>query len=174
MSIRLSRRLAMTTLALGLAAQLAGCASTQSGQAAAPAPAATVIEQSADLRTLSQLIKQAGLTEALNGAGPVTVFAPTDDAFKALPAAQLDKLARDPVALKALLQQHVVSGETKAASLQAGNSTLNTTAGGKLPVSKAGDFVTVEDAVVTQADVPASNGVIHVIDRVLSAPPAKK
>ncbi len=165
-NVRLSRRLVISALACGALAQFAGCATTDS----APANLQVVASGDAQLSTFVKLTQQAGLGDLLTGATPVTVFAPTDDAFRAVPAATLDKLAKDPEALKALLKHHAVAGVVTRASLTADTTTLTTLAGTKLVLSKAGDFITVEDALVTQADTQASNGVIHVIDRVLMPP----
>jgi uncharacterized surface protein with fasciclin (FAS1) repeats len=131
-----------------------------------------VAAQTSELSTFTKLVQQAGLSATLEGAGPVTVFAPTDDAFKAVPAATLDKLSKDPELLKSVLTYHVVPGSVKAASINA-NTTLATLNGAQLAVSKAGEFVTVDDGLVTKADLPASNGVLHIIDRVLM-PAVKK
>lgn len=165
-SVRLSRRLAVATLACAALAQFAGCASTDTG----PANLLTVASRDAQLGTFVKLAQQAGMTDLLTAAGPTTVFAPTDEAFRALPAATLDKVSKDPEALKALLKHHTLAGLTTRASLTADTTTVTTLAGTKVVLSKAGDFVTVEESLVTQADVTASNGVLHVIDRVLTPP----
>ncbi|MDE2401674.1 MAG: fasciclin domain-containing protein [Burkholderiales bacterium] len=122
--------------------------------------------QAPELSTFTKLVQQAGLSAALEAAGPVTVFAPTDEAFKAVPAATLDKLSKDPVLLKSVLTYHMIPGGLKAADLGT-NTGLTTLNGAKLAVSKAGDFVTVDDGLVTKADINATNGVIHEIDRLL-------
>lgn len=165
-NIRLSRRLVLSALACGALAQLAGCATTDS----APANLQALASRDAQLSTFVKLTQQAGLGDLLTGATPVTVFAPSDEAFRAVPAATLDKLAKDPEALKALLKHHAVAGVTTRASLTADTTTVTTLAGTKLVLSKAGEFITVEDALVTQPDGTASNGVLHVIDRVLTPP----
>lgn len=165
-NIRLSRRLVLSALACGAMAQLAGCATTDS----APANLQSLASRDAQLSTFVKLTQQAGLGDLLTGATPVTVFAPSDEAFRAVPAATLDKLAKDPEALKALLKHHAVAGVTTRASLTADTTTVTTLAGTKLVLSKAGEFITVEDALVTQPDGTASNGVLHVIDRVLTPP----
>lgn len=165
-NIRLSRRLVLSALACGALAQLAGCATTDS----APANLQSLASRDAQLSTFVKLTQQAGLGDLLTGATPVTVFAPSDEAFRAVPAATLDKLAKDPEALKALLKHHAVAGVTTRASLTADTTTVTTLAGTKLVLSKAGEFITVEDALVTQPDGTASNGVLHVIDRVLTPP----
>ena len=100
--------------------------------------------------------------------GPFTVFAPSDEAFKAVPAKTMAELSADKELLKAVLTYHVVPGKVVAADVKNGNA--KTVHGANLALAKAGTFVTVEDAVVTQADVVASNGVVHVIDRVLMPP----
>lgn len=143
-------------------------------QTANPVPA-TVVAAAArtpELSTFYKLVQQAGLTASLEATGPVTVFAPTDEAFKAVPAATLDKLSKDPELLKSVLTYHVVPGALKAASIN-GNSSLTTLHGAQLAASKAGDFVTVDDGLVTKADLIAGNGVVHIIDRVLM-PAVKK
>ncbi|OGA84883.1 MAG: hypothetical protein A2711_00895 [Burkholderiales bacterium RIFCSPHIGHO2_01_FULL_63_240] len=162
----MSRRLVLSALACGAMAQFAGCATTDS----APANLQALASRDAQLSTFVKLTQQAGLGDLLTGATPVTVFAPSDEAFRAVPAATLDKLAKDPEALKALLKHHAVAGVTTRASLTADTITVTTLAGTKLVLSKAGEFITVEDALVTQPDGTASNGVLHVIDRVLTPP----
>lgn len=157
-----------TTLVLATTAAwlaLSGCATT------APATIADTTAHTPTLSTLNRLIADAGLTETLRGAGPYTVFAPTDEAFKAVPAKTLESLAKDKEQLKAVLMYHVVPGKAMAADLKAGKT--KTSQGAEVVVAKSGSFLTVEEALVTRADVPASNGVVHVIDRVLMPPKAK-
>jgi uncharacterized surface protein with fasciclin (FAS1) repeats len=115
-------------------------------------------------------VQQAGLADALRGAGPFTVFAPSDEAFKALPAATLASLRASPAQLKDVLSLHVVAAQLPAEAIK--NGPAKSLQGANLALAKAGDFVTVEDAMVQQANLAASNGVVHVIDRVLL--PAKK
>lgn len=150
-------------------AALSGCASMSNG----PVTTAAAVAQSAELSTFYKLAQQAGLNDVLNGSAPLTVFAPTNEAFQALPAATLDKLAKDPEQLKALLGYHIVTGNVLASDINE-NTTLPTLGGAKLNVSKAGDFVTVDDAMVSQSDIKTANGVIHKIDRVLTPPAVKK
>ena len=125
----------------------------------------TTAAKAPELSTFYRLVQQAGLAQALQ-ASDLTVFAPTDDAFKAVPAATMDKLIKDPEALKAVLTYHVLPAKLTVAKLDA-NTSLATVNGAKLTVSKAGDFVTVDDGLVTKADLRAGNSVIHEIDRVL-------
>ncbi|MBL0720500.1 fasciclin domain-containing protein [Piscinibacter sp. Jin2] len=149
------------------AALLGACASTPLPQ---PIPATAAAAPS--LSTLTKLIQDAGLSETLAAAGPYTVFAPSDEAFKAVPAKTLEKLAGDKEALKALLAYHVVPGQLMAAQVKPGK--LKTLNGAELQIALAGPFVTADEALVTQADVAASNGVVHVIDKVLMPPAPKK
>jgi uncharacterized surface protein with fasciclin (FAS1) repeats len=138
--------------------------------ASVPTPS-TVTDTAArtpQLSTLSRLINQAGLAETLRGPGPFTVFAPSDEAFKAVPADTLAKLAADKDMLRAVLTYHVLPGKVSAADVQNGNT--KTVNGANVALAKAGSFVTVDEAVVQTADVPVSNGVVHVIDRVLMPP----
>jgi uncharacterized surface protein with fasciclin (FAS1) repeats len=155
-----------------LALALTAMALTFSGQTFADSASAnivTAVNANSELSTFSKLIKQAGMDSTLEGNGPMTVFAPSDAAFKNVPAATLDKLAKDPELLKATLGYHIVPGLVKSGSIE-GATPLTTSTGAKIAASKAGDFVTVDDGLVVKADVPAANGVIHVIDTVLTPP----
>jgi uncharacterized surface protein with fasciclin (FAS1) repeats len=118
--------------------------------------------------TLAAAVEAAGLQEALSGKGPLTVFAPTDEAFKKIPKETLDGLLADKEALKSVLLYHVVSGEVMSKDVVKLKSakTLN---GAEVKID-AKDGVKINDSKVTKADVVASNGVIHVIDTVLLPP----
>ena len=152
------------------AALLAGAA-CGFASAAEPVTVSQTIASQASLSTLNSLIVAADLQGALSGAGPFTVFAPSNDALKALPAAVLKDVSSDPAKLKNLLTFHVVPVAALAKDVKNGNvKALN---GDTLALSKAGEFVTVENALVITADIVASNGVVHIIDTVL-IPPAKK
>jgi len=96
------------------------------------------------------------------------VFAPSNDAFKAVPAATMEALSKNPAQLKNLLSFHAVSGALLAKDVK--NSNARALNGDALALSKAGEFVTVENAAVTQADVVATNGVIHIVDAVMTPP----
>lgn len=119
--------------------------------------------------TLAKALEAAGLVETLKGAGPFTVFAPSDEAFAKLPAGTLDELLKpeNKDKLKALLTYHVVPGKVTSSDVAKMDGKAATTVqGGQLQVSTAGG-VKVGNATVTQPDIAASNGVIHVIDTVL-------
>jgi len=120
-----------------------------------------------DAKTLAAAVKAAGLVETLQGEGPFTVFAPTDEAFAAIQS-EVDKLLKpeSKSKLSKILTYHVVSGKMNAADLKDGQE-LSTVQGGKLKVTVKDGNVTVGGAKVTSADISASNGVIHVIDKVL-------
>ena len=115
--------------------------------------------------TLVVAIEAAGLTQTLQGKGPFTVFAPTDEAFAKLPSGTVDALLKDKAKLSKILTYHVVSGEVMAKDVKPGKVT--TVEGDKINVSKSANGVRVNNANVIQTDVVASNGVIHVIDTVL-------
>lgn len=134
----------------------------------APVSVADTIARDPQLSTLNGLVRQAGLADTLRSAGPYTMFAPTNDAFKAVPAKTMDELAHNPARLKDVLSYHVVAGRVMAAEVK--NGTTKTAQGANLALSKAGDFVTVEEAMVQKADIVATNGVIHTVDRVLMPP----
>jgi uncharacterized surface protein with fasciclin (FAS1) repeats len=152
-----------TLLVLSLTALAAGCATTPT-----PTTIADTAAANPQLSTLSKLVAEAGLTETLRGAGPFTVFAPSDEAFKAVPAKTMQELAANKEMLKAVLTYHVIAGKVMAADVKNGN--VKTVNGANLALAKAGTFVTVEEALVQQADVPVTNGVVHVIDKVLLPP----
>lgn len=116
--------------------------------------------------TLAKAIEAAGLTETLKGEGPFTVFAPTDEAFAKLPKGTLESLLQDKEKLATILKYHVVAGEVSSAQAMQ-ISEAKTVAEKPLKISKSGEKLMVGKATVTQADIPASNGVIHVIDAVL-------
>ena len=123
---------------------------------------------SADHSTLVAAVKAAGLVETLKGAGPFTVFAPTNAAFNALPAGTVDNLLKpeNKADLTNVLTYHVVAGTLKAADLTNGQK-LKTVQGTDLTVSIKDGKVMINGANVTAADLMASNGVIHVIDAVV-------
>jgi uncharacterized surface protein with fasciclin (FAS1) repeats len=150
---------------------------------AAMYPSKNIIENavnSKDHTTLVAAVKAAGLVETLSGAGPFTVFAPTNAAFKKLPAGTVDNLLKPESkdALTGVLTYHVIAGKVSAADVVAGikagggKFVAKTVAGGELTFSMKGKKVQITDtnggkAFVTIADVNQSNGVIHVIDGVL-------
>ena len=119
--------------------------------------------------TLVRELKKAGLVETLKGAGPFTVFAPTNDAFKKLPKAALKNLENNPDQLKQVLTYHVIPAKVDAATAMAMTSPTSppTVEGGTLQVTTSNGTVMVNDAKVVQADIMASNGIIHAIDTVL-------
>ena len=115
--------------------------------------------------TLIAAIDRAGLESTLAGEGPFTVFAPSDEAFAQLPEGTVDSLLAEPDKLASVLTYHVVPGRVTAADV-VGLATAPTVQGEELPVSVDGS-VHVDGARVISADIEASNGIIHVIDRVL-------
>jgi uncharacterized surface protein with fasciclin (FAS1) repeats len=117
-------------------------------------------------KTLVALVKQAGLAGTLQGKGPFTVFAPTDAAFAKVPKATLQALAKDKAKLRAVLLFHVAKGKLTAAKVVKLHS-LKTLNGQSLKVRVSHGTVTVGGARVITADIGASNGVIHVINKVL-------
>ncbi len=114
-------------------------------------------------------MKAANLVETLKGQGPFTVFAPTDDAFKKLPAGTVEGLLKDIPTLKNILLFHVVSGKVMAADVVKLKS-ANTVLGKPVAINVTNGKVAVNDANVVITDIEASNGVIHVIDSVLLPP----
>jgi uncharacterized surface protein with fasciclin (FAS1) repeats len=179
-------RRALVLPAVGLAALaigIAGCGGDNDQPAAEPVAMAettdsetmaepaeeTIVETAVDageFTTLVSLLEQTGLDETLSQDGPFTVFAPTDEAFAKVPAETLEQLAAQPKQLEAVLLYHVAEGEVEAADV-VGMSSVATLNGASAPVEANGDVVRVGGAKVVQADVAASNGVVHVVDAVL-------
>lgn len=166
---------------------LVGCSSTESSTESSPSPAATSAEASPtaaaeagtivevasgnpDFSTLVAAVSAADLAETLGAEGPYTVFAPTNEAFEALPAGLLDELLKpkNKEVLTQILTYHVVAGEVMSTDIEPGD--VPTVEGEDLTIAVTDGTVTVNGATVEAADVEASNGVIHVIDEVLVPP----
>jgi uncharacterized surface protein with fasciclin (FAS1) repeats len=161
--IRIFAFAALVSLPAGLQAQDA------QGYAPSREASADIIETAkaaGSFNTLAKAIEAAGLTETLKGEGPFTVFAPTDEAFAKLPEGTVESLLQDKEKLATILKYHVVAGEVSSSQAMK-ISEAKTVADKSLKISKSGKKLMVGNATVTQADIPASNGVIHVIDEVL-------
>ncbi|NLD72294.1 MAG: fasciclin domain-containing protein [Chloroflexi bacterium] len=126
----------------------------------------SILDRDARFDTLTQVLQTAGLADTLRGPGPYTLLAPTDAAFDALPAEERQALLADPARLVTVLQTHVAQGLLPASALR-GVSSLGTVSGVSLPVGLDGQVLRVGGAGVVAADITASNGLIHAIDRVL-------
>ena len=120
-------------------------------------------------KTLVTAVTKAKLVDTLKGAGPFTVFAPTDEAFAKVPKATLDALLADPEKLKAVLLFHVVAGKVMAADVlkMKDGTEVKTVNGQSFKLHLQGGTVKIDGATVVKTDVEASNGVIHVIDSVI-------
>jgi uncharacterized surface protein with fasciclin (FAS1) repeats len=177
-------KLAVTGAAIAALA-LAGCSSDSDEETeASPSPSAeetmdteagTIVDVAAGtegFETLVTAVGAADLTETLNGEGPFTVFAPTDEAFAAVDQATLDLLLlpSNQEALADVLTYHVVPDEILSSDIPEGETMVASVETSELTVVNEGGTVTVNGANVTTADVMASNGVIHVIDAVLLPP----
>lgn len=175
--------LVMSVAGMASVAQAATAAASVMVGGAPMLPTKDIIDNavnSKDHTTLVAAVKAAGLVETLKGAGPFTVFAPTNAAFAALPAGTVDTLLKpeNKAMLSGILTYHVVAGKVDAAALTKmitdgkGTASFKTVAGGTLTAKTAGGKVMITDekggsATVTIADVYQSNGVIHVVDKVL-------
>jgi uncharacterized surface protein with fasciclin (FAS1) repeats/LysM repeat protein len=166
-----------TTATTGTAAALptATAVATPAGTPAATAPAATgdsivdVAEANGNFTTLIRALTAAGLDDDLAGAGPFTVFAPTDAAFNALGAATVDALLKDTRKLQQILLYHVVGDEIVAGDLTNGMEVV-TLQGSPVGFTLTNSGAKVQDSNIVVSDVEASNGVIHVIDKVMLPP----
>ena len=136
-----------------------------------PATVVDIVVNSPAHNILEAAVVAAGLVDALSGEGPFTVFAPTDAAFAALPAGLIDELLADPTgALTDILTYHVVAGAAAMSTDLTDGQTIATLQGEEVTISIDGMMVMVNDATVIVADLVADNGVVHVIDAVLSLP----
>jgi uncharacterized surface protein with fasciclin (FAS1) repeats len=151
-------------------------ATTPAEATAAPTEAAMAKDivatatEAGSFKTLLTAATEAGLVETLQGEGPLTVFAPTDAAFEALPAGTLESLLADPEALKQVLLYHVVSGAITADQV-VGLTSADSVEGSPIAISvKDGSVYLNDSAKVVTTDVMTSNGVIHVIDAVILPP----
>jgi uncharacterized surface protein with fasciclin (FAS1) repeats len=152
-------------IAVALTTVTAGAAPTRPDRA----PTKNLVETAAaagKFKTLASLLKKAGLAKALTGKGPYTVFAPTDAAFAKVPKATLDKLAGNKAKLRAVLLLHVAKGKLTAAKV-AKRDSVKTLNGQRVAIRVRKGKVFVGGARVVKANVGASNGVIHVINKVL-------
>jgi uncharacterized surface protein with fasciclin (FAS1) repeats len=143
-------------------------AANKPGSSPYAAPTRDVLETAnaaGNFTTLTSAIKAAGLAETLTGRGPFTLFAPTDEAFKKLPPGAMEALMRDTAKLGAVLSYHVVKGYFLVKDVRAGE--MMTTQGSPLMVSLSSSDMKVNGAEVREADIAATNGVVHVIDAVI-------
>ncbi len=164
------RRFFLAPLAVAALASAAPL-SAQYGSSA-PAAEKNIVEVAAEAGTFNTLLaaaQAAGLVDVLQSEGPFTVFAPTDEAFAALPEGTIEALLADTDALRAILLYHVVPGRVTASDV-VGLETAETAQGASISIRTYGETVRINDARVVAADVMASNGVIHVIDAVILPP----
>ncbi|MDH5821857.1 fasciclin domain-containing protein [Luteimonas sp. RD2P54] len=164
-------RTLVAALALGLAAPLVFAGEPAATSAAATQGRGDIVDTAVaagQFNTLAAALTAAGLVDTLKGTGPFTVFAPTDAAFAALPAGTVDELLKpeNKDKLVAILTYHVVPGRYPASRVVTLEQ-ATTVQGGAVDIDATGGSVKVDDANVVTADVAASNGVIHVIDKVL-------
>jgi uncharacterized surface protein with fasciclin (FAS1) repeats len=144
---------------------LAGAALAFASSAALTADLVETAAAADQFKTLVAALEKADLVDTLKGAGPYTVFAPTDAAFAKLPKGALEDLLKDQDKLAAVLTYHVVPGKVMSADVKPGK--VKTVQGQSLTLATQSGAVMVNDARVIKTDITASNGVIHVIDAVV-------
>lgn len=171
---QLFRRAGVVAVSLFLLLLVAACgADAETPPAEEPAePAPTIVDIAVGddrFETLVAALQAADLVETLQGDGPFTVFAPTDDAFAKLPEGTVDALLKDIPTLTNILLYHVVSGNVMAADVVKLDA-ATTVQGEAVSITVDGETVRINDAQVIIADIQASNGTIHVIDTVLLPP----
>lgn len=125
-------------------------------------------QEAGNFTTLLRALEEAELTNTLNGSGPFTVFAPSDAAFDELPTKKLNSLMqpKNKKRLQRILKHHVTSGRNMSTDVR-GAQSIEMLDGSTLNVQKRGDRVRIGSAAITQTDLEAGNGVVHVIDQVL-------
>ena len=163
---RLLALVAVLAVAIGLVAGATGAGAKKSTK---KQTIAEIAGGSSQFDTLTSLLGKAGLVETLDGKGRFTVFAPTDAAFAKVPKSTLDALAADTEQLKAVLLYHVASGRLTAKKVVK-RSSIKTLNGASVKVRVTKKGVKVNDAKVVKTDIKASNGVVHVINKVLLPP----
>ena len=149
-----------------LAVMATACDSNDSPSTPEDPNLSEVVADKPNLSTLAGLLDDAGLLPVLETGGPFTILAPANSAFQALPSEVLNAVLADEELAEAVLLNHVIAGTALSGSLSDGQ-VLSTLAGGSLTVSIQGGTVRIGGAAVTEADVEATNGVVHVIDAVL-------
>jgi uncharacterized surface protein with fasciclin (FAS1) repeats len=184
MPLRNLLKAAASTLALTLAGGAAAQTSSNAPAvapaappAAAPAAAARVVPHGDLIETLrasgqfTTFLKAAdatNLTPVLKANPNLTVFAPTDAAFAALPAGQLDKLMADPVSLQKVMLHHVINARVDSSKIKGAKGPVPSGAGNPIELDGTGDVLKADNADIVQSDVMATNGVLHVVDQVLT------
>ncbi len=158
----------LTTLFAALLFTMTAAFAQNNQQGATQEDIVAVASGNPDFSTLVEALKAADLVETLQGDGPFTVFAPTNEAFEALPDGTLEELLKpeNKDQLKKVLTYHVLAKKVMAADLQDGMA-ASTVEGDDAKVMKEGDSFVIEGATITKPDIMASNGVIHVIDAVM-------
>jgi len=152
----------------GIVAAMAITGAASMGAATADQDIVDTAVAAGSFKTLAKALQAADLVETLKGAGPFTVFAPTDEAFAKLPAGTLESLLKpeNKLKLQRILKSHVVAGKVMAADVVK-TSSAKAVSGDTLTIASRGGGVTVDGAKVMKTDIAASNGVIHVIDSVI-------
>jgi uncharacterized surface protein with fasciclin (FAS1) repeats len=168
------------TQAQGTAWAVKQAAQPGAGGAEAAAPAAAVpkvaphgdivetLRASGQFTTFLKAAELTNLTSVLKGNQNLTVFAPTDAAFAALPPGELDRLMKDPAQLQKLVTHHIINARVDSSKIRGAKGPVPSVAGDKIELDGAGDALKADDATIVQPDVMASNGVVQVVDKVLS------
>jgi len=176
LKVRVASSIAVALLAAGALTPHDAAAQHPSSSSRAATPSIPQLAKTAgQFSTLLAAVDAAGLTETLLGRGPFTVFAPTDEAFKRLPSGTVEDLLKpeNRERLRIILTYHVVAGRVTAAQAR-GVRSAETVAGVAVRISESNGDLRINDATVRIADIPASNGLIHVIDRVLLPPTTRR
>src|SRR4030095_7490751 len=156
-------------MGLGVLALMLGFAGSVKAESMPDKDIVDIAASAGSFKTLVAAVQAAGLVDALKGPGPLTVFAPTDEAFKKLPPGTVENLLKpeNKAQLTKVLIYHVVPGKVMASDVKGKKTTAKTVEGSGVASDASGGAVKVDNATVSKADVTASNGVIHVIDTMI-------
>lgn len=137
------------------------------GQLVAKGDIVETLKGDPDFTTLVKALDATNLTEVLKKNTGLTVFAPTNAAFAALPAGELDRLMKDPAALQKVITYHLINATVDSTKIKGAKGGIKTVAGPELTVDGSGPSLMANNATIVQADVKATNGTVHVVDKVL-------
>jgi len=156
------------TAVMGAPAATSAPAASSAPRVVAKGDLVETARSSGQFNTFMKAVDATNLTSVLKNNKNLTVFAPTDAAFAALPAGELDRLMADKASLQKLITYHIINARVDSAKIKGAKGPVATVAGSPVELDGSGDMLMVNDADIIQSDVMASNGVLHVLDKVLT------
>lgn len=165
----MKKTIALAAFAVAAASSFAGTVNMTASVAKAPGDIVSIVSAKGNFKTFIKLAKQAGVLDELRQQLPMTLVAPTDAAFKKVPAKILNSILSRPAVLKEVLEYHIIPADANLAVLR-DNIEIPTMIGYAIRLKKRGSLVRLDNAPVVRANVRASNGVVHIVDTVLLPP----